>query len=257
MAITYIDYNKDVTLVQRICTALRKMIRDGVYEVGTQLPNEIELAKLFNVSRATIRSSLQILEQSGIVLRRRGLGTFVAKEPMLINNLSMNFGITQVIESIGAIAGTEYIDIYTSTATDAQIEDRLQLAPSSKMVVIERVRTADSRRVAFTRDIFGLETFNRLFSGTPVDELKEYLLQGRSLYTFLHLHLEKPIHHAIAHILPVKCVDSQITSLLGIAANSVLMEIEQVDFSTDGRPIWMAREYHMPDMFTFSVYRMN
>lgn len=94
--------------------------------MGSQLPNEIELAKTFNVSRATIRATLQILEQSGLVIRRRGIGTFVAKEPMLINNLSMNFGITQVIESTGAVAGTEHIDIYTTTVEDSRIEERLQ-----------------------------------------------------------------------------------------------------------------------------------
>lgn len=257
MAVSYINYDKDVTLVQRICTAMRKMIRDNVYGVGTQLPNEIELAKQFNVSRGTIRATLQILEQSGIVVRRRGIGTFVAKEPMLINNLSMNFGITEVIESIGAQAGTDYIDIYTTTMQDSKVEDRLQLKSGSSVVVIERVRTADGKRVAFTRDIFGQEMFYRLMDGSSIEELKQYLGDNQSLYNFLRLHLEKPIHHAIAHILPVKCSDCKITNLLGIEENSVLMEIEQVDFTTNGEPIWMAREYHLPDIFTFSVYRMN
>ena len=76
------------------------------------------------------------------------------------------------------------------------------------------------------------------------------------MYTYLRARLDKPIHHAISYILPIKCDEPRITELLGISENSVLLEIEQVDYMTDGEPIWMAREYHLPDVFTFSVYRM-
>lgn len=257
MAIDYLDYDKDVTLVQRICSAMRKMIRENVYEVGSQLPNEIELAKTFKVSRGTMRAALQILEQSGIIVKRRGIGTFVAKEPMLINNLSMNFGITQVIESIGAKAGTDYMNVYTTPMTDPRIGERLELPADSTLLIIERVRTADGKKVAFTQDIFGLENFFRLTDSDSLEELQEYLTKSESLYTYLRARLEKPVHHAISYILPIKCSDPKITELLGISPNSVLLEIEQVDYMTNGDPIWMAKEYHLPDVFTFSVYRMT
>ena len=256
MASNFLDYDKDVTLVQRICSAMRKMIRENFYEVGSKLPNEIELAKTFKVSRGTMRAALQILEQSGIIVKRRGIGTFVAKEPMLINNLSMNFGITQVIESIGAKAGTDYMKVYTAPLTDPKIGERLELPADATLLIIERVRTADGKKVAFTQDIFGLDTFYRLTEADSLSELEEYLAKSESLYTYLRARLDKPIHHAISYILPIKCDEPRITELLGISENSVLLEIAQVDYMTDGEPVWMAREYHLPDVFTFSVYRM-
>ena len=60
MASNFLDYDKDVTLVQRICSAMRKMIRENFYEVGSKLPNEIELAKTFKVSRGTMRAALSV-----------------------------------------------------------------------------------------------------------------------------------------------------------------------------------------------------
>lgn len=257
MSIDFLDYDKDVTLVQRICSAMRKMIRENVFEVGSQLPNEIELAKTFKVSRGTMRAALQILEQSGIIVKRRGIGTFVAKEPMLLNNLSMNFGITQVIESIGAVPGTDHIKIYTAPMEDPRIGERLEIPDGSTLLFIERVRTADGKKVAFTQDIFGLEKFYHLTSCDSLDELEAFLAESQSLYSFLSARLEKPVHHAISYILPIKCSNTEITNFLGIAENSVLLEIEQVDYMTNGEPIWMAREYHLPDLFTFSVYRMT
>lgn len=256
MVIDSFDYNKDISLVQRVYLILHKMIRENTYPSGSQLPNEIELAKLFKASRSTVRSALQMLEQSGIVIKRRGVGTFVSKDPILVNNLSMNFGITQVIESIGAVPGTIYCKVYEAPIIDKGIATRLEIPENSDVLIIERVRTADGKKVAFTQDIFELSKFYNLTNTDSYDELVEYLEQDQSLYRYLQSCLDKPIHHAISHILPVGSAGTKVTGLLGVPENSVLLQIEQVDYTTCGEPIWLAREYHIADMFTFSVYRM-
>lgn len=255
MTLEYMEYNKDITLVQRICLTLREMIRDDTYSMGSKLPNEIELAKMLKVSRGSVRSALQMLEQSGIVVKKRGIGTFVSKEPMLVNNLSMNFGISQVIESTGSKPGTEYTKVYTELLNDPQIAARLEIPENSTMLCISRVRTANGKKVAYTEDIFGLDQFYSLTGAKDIAEVEEYLRENQSLYAYLSARLVKPIHHAISYILPIQCADSEITKLLDITENSVLLKMEQVDYTTNGDPIWMAREYHIPDMFTYSVYR--
>ena len=49
--------------------------------VGTKLPSDRKLAKIFNVTSVTISRSFQILAEKGIINRRVGAGTFVASEP--------------------------------------------------------------------------------------------------------------------------------------------------------------------------------
>lgn len=61
--------------------ALRKKIVDGNLANGTRLPEERELARQFDTSRATVRAALTALEREGLIERRQGSGTYVAFAP--------------------------------------------------------------------------------------------------------------------------------------------------------------------------------
>jgi DNA-binding FadR family transcriptional regulator len=69
-----------------IAAELRKAIQDGIYVHGERLPAERALARAWGVSRTTVREALATLEQSGLVGRRRGSGTFVAWEPVRVDD---------------------------------------------------------------------------------------------------------------------------------------------------------------------------
>jgi DNA-binding FadR family transcriptional regulator len=60
-----------------VAASLRQAILDGQYEYEERLPAERNLADEFGVSRGTIRSVLQILEQQHLVTRQIGSGTYV------------------------------------------------------------------------------------------------------------------------------------------------------------------------------------
>ena len=44
------------------------------------LPSESELSSTYSVSRITVREALRILEDEGVIVRRPGKGTFLAKK---------------------------------------------------------------------------------------------------------------------------------------------------------------------------------
>jgi GntR family transcriptional regulator len=62
----------------QIRDALRADILGGNLRSGEQLPPESELAARFNVSRMTVRESIEGLVDEGFLYRRHGVGTFVA-----------------------------------------------------------------------------------------------------------------------------------------------------------------------------------
>jgi GntR family transcriptional regulator len=58
---------------------LLNKIKDGKIKEGYQLPNEILLCDMFQVSRTTIREALRELDANGYITRGRGQGTFISK----------------------------------------------------------------------------------------------------------------------------------------------------------------------------------
>lgn len=68
-------------LSEMISDDLYAMItEDGKFPPGSKLPNEIELSKMFNINRATLRVAIRILVTRGILEIKRGKGTFVRND---------------------------------------------------------------------------------------------------------------------------------------------------------------------------------
>lgn len=59
---------------------MRQKIESQEWPYGSQIPTLDELEREYAVSRITLRAALTQLEESGIVRRTRGLGTFVTKD---------------------------------------------------------------------------------------------------------------------------------------------------------------------------------
>lgn len=68
-------------LSQRTAEKLKKMIvEEKTYSYGEKLPNENELSEMLGISRTTLREAIRILTSEGILVVKRGTGTFVADE---------------------------------------------------------------------------------------------------------------------------------------------------------------------------------
>lgn len=64
-------------LPQIVARRLQKMILDGAWRVGDQIPSQRQLSEQFSVSRASLREALLTLETLGLVKTEPGRGTFV------------------------------------------------------------------------------------------------------------------------------------------------------------------------------------
>ena len=58
---------------EEVCDQIRAEIQSGHLSTGDHLPSERELARLFHVSRATIREALRTLEIAGVLSLHKGV----------------------------------------------------------------------------------------------------------------------------------------------------------------------------------------
>lgn len=69
-----------VPLYRKIYTDLKNKMEEGVYRAGEKLPYERELCEMYGVKRVTIRKSLELLAEEGLIVKHMGLGSFVAEK---------------------------------------------------------------------------------------------------------------------------------------------------------------------------------
>src|SRR5262245_8632870 len=103
----------DSPLFRRISSSLAEAICRGDYPVGSQLPTELTLMRMFGVSRFTIREALAELRSRGLIASRRGLGSIVLRP------VPQEAVFTETYESVDEfLAGFVQAPITTSEITD-------------------------------------------------------------------------------------------------------------------------------------------
>ena len=78
-----LDPRSDRPLSLQLADVLRAEIQEGVRGPGSQLPTESEFQHDYGVSRTTIRAALSTLAAEGLVVTRKGFGSYVRDRPPL------------------------------------------------------------------------------------------------------------------------------------------------------------------------------
>lgn len=68
-----------VTRYLQLYTLLAQNLAKRAFRNGQPLPSEPELVKRYRVSRTTVRRALARLEEEGLIVRKRGSGTFARR----------------------------------------------------------------------------------------------------------------------------------------------------------------------------------
>lgn len=236
-----------VSLTQSCADAIASAIADGAYAPGAQLPAEAQMASNLGVSRATLRDGLRQLQDRGLIIRRHGRGTFVAKRP-IHKDLNRNFGITAMIRSGGYRPGTRGLELRTEAA-DRELAQSLGLAPGDPVTVLERVRLADDRPVVWSKDAVP----RRLLDVADAEAMSG---DDASLYELLYKLHQVTVYQGVAELSP-KAASASLAKRLQIRRGAPLLYIKQVDYDGSGTAVLCSVEYHVSDWISFTLERVG
>jgi GntR family transcriptional regulator len=74
-----IDHDCPIPFYIQLRELLEARILEGEWQPGDRLPTEQALCDRYGVSRTVVRQTLQEMQNKGLILKRRGKGSFVAK----------------------------------------------------------------------------------------------------------------------------------------------------------------------------------
>jgi len=134
-------------LHKKVYELLRRHIIEGVYVEGDLLPSEMELCRLNNATRPTIRKALDRLATEGIIYKQQGKGSIVKGTPKGVGILS--------IKSTTSAIGNE--NLTTKTIVKPQIRrwtkafsfELTELEKEVGCIYFERLRYVNEKPVFF------------------------------------------------------------------------------------------------------------
>ena len=133
---------------QEIANELRNQIQEGVYKAGEQLALEREMCEQYGVSRITIKKAVDQLVKEGLVVKRRGSGTFVkslANEAVHDISMANQFsGFSKVFEGHKVSTKVVRFDIIHPTA---EVAEKLNITTDDFVYDIVRLRQVDGSPV--------------------------------------------------------------------------------------------------------------
>lgn len=228
------DAASPTPLYLQIALRLRETITAGRWPESHGLPSERQLVDSLSVSRVTARKAIQQLTEWGLVVRRQGLGTFVA--PRLTQPLSRLSSFSEELKLRGLAAGSIWLERAIGLPTPEEMM-ALGLSSGDSVARLRRLRTADGV-------VMGIEHCR-----IPTRILPDPQHIEGSLYGYLDA-ANTPVVRALQRMSATNATAEQ-ARLLSIQDNAAVLFITRLGYGRDNQIIELTHSYCRPDYYEF------
>jgi len=209
----------------QIAEILRGMIAD--VEVGpdaeVSLPSENELCALYDVTRATVRHALELLEREGLIYRKKGKGTFLRRRVQL--DLARLCSTTRDMQARGWVPGTRLLRMRTLMPSP-HIQHQLRSEATTPVWEINRLRLADDEPISLQWSYLPCQR---------VPDLDRHDLTG-SLYETLSSAYAIELRTA-EQVIRTRMATGEEAPLLGVPEGAPVFVIDRTSYDQAGNPV--------------------
>jgi GntR family transcriptional regulator len=237
-----IDKDSVVPIYHQLKIFIKEQINNDVWKNDEMILSERELSEEFGISRMTVRHAVNDLVSEGILYRKRGMGTFVAK-PKINQGLTKLSNFTSDMERRGLKPGAKVLHTKIIQATK-KIAENLQIKENDNVVELLRLRLADNEPMALERSFLPYG---------KVHPILETSLENKSLYKEL---LEKC---NIKLVLAKQTIEISYASriedakILEIDLDTPVLLIERTTFMDDHTIVEYVQSLYRADRYKFSI----
>lgn len=225
-------------LYARLQRVLRAAIDTGVLVPGAALPSERDLGDAYGLSRVTVRKAIDGLARQGVLIRRRGSGTFVPAEPVRAARLEKSFSslssFSEDMAARGRRAGSRWLGRRTGVVTPQEAM-ALGLSPGAAVHRFHRVRLADDEPMAVETSIIAG------FALASHDAVRVSLYDALTDMGFRPVRALQRVRAEIA--------GTARATLLQVDANHAGLSIERRSFLGDGRIVETTNSFYRGDAY--------
>jgi len=233
--------NEAIPLYYQLETILRKRISSGELARGDRLPSEEALAKEYSLSRITVRQALSSLESDGLIIRKRGKGTFVSKKHTYLESPKFT-GFIEDLISMGIRTTSKILDI-SMVEGPQNIQEHLELEVGTQLFRIEKIRLVEG------------SPFSYVLNYLPPDigqKIKKEDLIVKPLLVVLEDDLGIKATEAVQSI-EATIADTHVAPLLRIRVGDPLLKVERTVFDVNHKPVEYVSVLYRADKYFYTV----
>jgi len=235
-----IDREKPQKLYVQLYSILKTKIESGELPVGTQIPTEDELCKLYEVSKATVKLAVLELARQGYVKRQQGKGTFVCKR-VISEGLTMHTSFKELMLDAGLDFSTQVLAKTVMMPTD-DLDVKLNITADTHVFYIKRLRSVNGEAVLLQEAYIPCQA---------CPDLLEEDMVNNSLFDIL----EKKHSIKITKIqdyIELGYLTDEDARLLGLSGGAPALVMEQQCYSGESQIMYI-RSIKRPDRFRFFI----
>jgi len=240
--IDMIDFDSNIPYYIQLIDVLKGKINNDEWGPGDQLPSEPDMCNIYSVSRTVVRQALRELELEGLIIRRKGKGTFVA-EPKISESLAQKLtGFYQDMTERGYTPVTKVLRQEVAPASK-KIAGLLEVMPGTKIIEMERLRYIEGEPILLVTTYIPY---------TLCPEVATTDFSHQSLYAFIKQRYGLEVDHG-RRTLEAVAANEREAKLLDVELRTPLMLLDSVSYLEDGTPIEYYHAVHRGDRSRFEV----
>jgi len=202
---------------QRLASALTEAVKRGALRAGDRLPPEEELTRMSPYSLGTVQRALRVLADQGLVVRRHGLGNFIADE----NHPLELQGPWQFLDDDGNVLPI-YATVLDRQKVAATPPVTRHLGPDTHdLMRVDRLFSVDNEFNFYNRFYAHAELLPLLWK-MPINEL-----HGLNFTHMIASKCRVPITE-ITHLIALRKADPDICEILQISQRQPVMHVQAV-----------------------------
>lgn len=221
-------------LYLQLARSLREHINSGAIDPGSAVPSERELSEMAGLSRVTVRKGIEQLIEEGVLVRKQGSGTFVAKRIEAPGARLSSFSTDARLR--GEDPGVVWI--YKSYAQPTEEEAAaLEVPVTARVARLGRVRLSGGEPLAIEHAVI------------PAEFMPDLESLGDSLYQALDAHGFCPTTGT--QRVRASLATPTEAGILCVKQNSEVLRIERTTRIPDGRIVEFTRSVYRGDRYEF------
>lgn len=234
-----LNHNSSVPLHLQAEEELRKLIASEEYENGKLLPNEVDLSQQFKISRNTLRQAISTLVNEGLLVRKKGVGTKVARKS-ITGGVKNWHSFSQEMKMLGIQVRNYELHLSLKKA-NRSIAAFFGVEEGTRCVVLERLRgNSESPFVYFISyfnpnlPVTGEEDYNQ-----PLYEMLE------KLYGIVVTLSKEEISAGLA--------GDKLSEKLELTPEDPILIRKRMVYDDQDRPVEYNIGYYRADSFTYKI----